>query len=179
MSPVPEILLDVCRNPFLAVGVPIGLGALSGIITGKTARSPWFTEMRAPAGNPPRQAFGPVWTVLYGLMGYASHLAVKSLDAAVTPNATASANKSLRLYWTQLGLNLLWTPLFFGAKQKELALVDMALLLGTVVSMTIEMHDLRTDFSTTWLLAPYCAWLGYASYLNAGYVWLNWNRRNV
>lgn len=44
---------------------------------------------------------------------------------------------------------------------------------GTVVAMTVKMHGLNTPFSTTWFLAPYCAWLGYASYLNAGYVFLN------
>jgi benzodiazapine receptor len=43
MSPLPEILFDVARNPFLAVGLPIGLGALGGIVTGKNARSSWFT----------------------------------------------------------------------------------------------------------------------------------------
>lgn len=36
------------------------------------------------------------------------------------------------------------------------------------------MHNLPTlGVSPTWFLAPYCAWLGYATYLNAGYVWLN------
>jgi benzodiazapine receptor len=44
--------------------------------------------MTPPPGNPPRQAFGPVWTTLYGLMGYASHMTAKAFDAAVTPTGT-------------------------------------------------------------------------------------------
>lgn len=68
---------------------------------------------------------------------------------------------------------MLWTPLFFGgsftlidacsrlAKQKEVALANIVALTGTVVAMTVKMHGLRTPFSTTWFLAPYCAWLGY------------------
>lgn len=44
--------------------------------------------MQAPPGNPPRQAFGPVWTILYGLMGYASHMTVKAMDSAATPGGT-------------------------------------------------------------------------------------------
>ncbi|KAL7420566.1 hypothetical protein Q5752_004517 [Cryptotrichosporon argae] len=177
MSPLPEVLFAVARNPFLAVGIPIGLGTLSGLLTGTQARSPWFTTMKQPPGNPPRQAFGPTWTVLYGLMGYASHLAVRAFDAAITPSGTAQADEAVTLYWAQLALNLLWTPLFFGLKQPEIALADIAMLTGTVISMTAKMHKLDTPISTTWFLAPYCAWLGYATYLNAGFVFLNRNRK--
>ena len=82
MSPLPEILFDVARNPFLAgafldvlsvvpplivarsladvltpafdlVGLPIGLGAISGIITGRTSRSKWFTVRHFPEWMPP------------------------------------------------------------------------------------------------------------------------------
>ncbi|KAK1925833.1 TspO/MBR-related protein [Papiliotrema laurentii] len=177
MSPLPEIFFDIARNPIFAVGLPIGLGAASGFITGQTSRSNWFTTMSPPPGNPPKEVFGPVWTVLYGLMGYASHLTVRSFDAAITPQATAQADQALTLYYAQLGLNLLWTPLFFGAKQKEIALGNILALTGTVLAMTVKMHGLNTPFSTTWFLAPYCAWLGYASYLNAGYVFLNRDRK--
>ena len=44
--------------------------------------------MTPPPGNPPREAFGPVWTILYGLMGWASHKACVAFDAAVTPGTT-------------------------------------------------------------------------------------------
>ncbi|CAD6566792.1 MAG: hypothetical protein TREMPRED_002964 [Tremellales sp. Tagirdzhanova-0007] len=111
MSPLPEILFEVARNPILAVGLPIGLGAISGIITGQTSRSNWFTTMSPPP-----------------------------------------------------------------AKQKEIALANILGLTGTVVAMTVKMHGLNTPFSTTWFLAPYCAWLGYATYINAGYVFLNNDR---
>ncbi|WVO24926.1 uncharacterized protein IAS62_006306 [Cryptococcus decagattii] len=177
MSPLPELLFDVARNPVLAVGLPIGLGIASGFVTGQSSRSNWYTTMTAPPGTPPKEVFGPVWTVLYGLMGYASHLAVRAFDTAVTPSGTSQADQALQLYYAQLGLNLIWSPLFFGFKQKEIALGNLLALTGTVAAMTVKMHDLNTPFSTTWFLAPYCAWLGYATYLNAGFVFFNRDRR--
>ncbi|WWD05334.1 hypothetical protein V865_003407 [Kwoniella europaea PYCC6329] len=177
MSPLPEILFDVARNPFLAVGLPIGLGMASGFATGQSSRSNWFKNMTPPPGNPPKEVFGPVWTILYGLMGYASHLTVRAFDSAVTPSGTAQADQALQLYYGQLLLNLLWTPTYFFFKQKELALGNILALFGTVTAMTVKMHNLYTPFSTTWFLAPYCAWLGYATYLNAGYVFLNRDRK--
>jgi benzodiazapine receptor len=88
-----------------------------------------------------------------------------------------SADTALQLYYAQLALNLVWTPLFFGARQKELALANIVALTGTVGAMTVsavnptnsapradvqaKMHYLPTAFSTSWFLAPYCAWLGY------------------
>jgi len=176
MSPLPEVLFNIARNPFLAVGLPIGLGMLSGYVSGSGNNRAWYATMQSPPGTPPKQTFPIVWTGLYGLMGYASHLAVRSFDAAATPSGTAAADQSLQLYYAQLALNLLWTPLFFGAKQKEVALGNILALTGTVVAMTVKMHSLNTPFSTTWFLAPYCAWLGYATYLNAGYVFLNRDR---
>ena len=94
------------------------------------------------------------------------------------PNFSAQADQALTLYYAQLGLNLLWTPLFFGgrskryglsgtlmtAKQKEIALGNILALTGTVLAMTVKMHGLNTPFSTTWFLAPYCAWLGYGMF---------------
>ncbi|ODO09905.1 hypothetical protein I350_02128 [Cryptococcus amylolentus CBS 6273] len=174
MSPLPEILFDVARNPVIAVGLPIGLGAASGYITGQSSRSNWFSTMTPPPGNPPKEVFGPVWTVLYGLMGYASHLAVKSFDAAITPSGTHESDVALQLYYAQLGLNLIWSPIFFGLKQKEIALGNLLALTGTVGAMTAKMYNINTN--TLWFLAPYCAWLGYATYLNAGYIFFNRKR---
>ncbi|KAG8679907.1 hypothetical protein FRC09_018626, partial [Ceratobasidium sp. 395] len=108
---------------------------------------------RAPPAKPPRQAFGIVWPILFASMGYASHLAIKSYDTSLSPAVKDAALTGLKMYWVQLGLNIGWTPLFFLLKQRTL-------------------HG-PTDGNATYLLAPYCAWLTYATYLNGGYWWLN------
>lgn len=97
-----------------------------------------------------------------------------------------TADRALTLYYTQLVLNLVWMPLFFtgehndlceahtSAKKPVLALVDIVALTATVWKMTTTMGGIGTRISTNWFLLPYSAWLGYATYLNAGHVYLNW-----
>jgi benzodiazapine receptor len=111
-------------------------------------------------------------------MGYASHLAVQALDSAVAPATQDSLRLGLALYYGQLVLNAAWSPTFFGARKVGWALIDITALLGTVGYMT-KVLDEATDSKTTLFLAPYCAWLAYATYLNGGVWYLNLGRRNI
>ncbi|KAG8687790.1 hypothetical protein FRC12_019112 [Ceratobasidium sp. 428] len=169
---LPPLLLDLPRNPVIAVGIPIVLGSLGGYPTSKVVDGPWYAAQRPPPAKPPRQAFGIVWPILFASMGYASHLAIKSYDASLSPAVKDAALTGLKMYWVQLGLNVSWSPLFFLLRQKGLALIDIAALTTTVVAMTRTLHG-PTDGKATYFLAPYCAWLTYATYLNGGYWWLN------
>jgi benzodiazapine receptor len=107
-------------------------------------------------------------------MGYASHLAVKAFDASVLQSTRSDLSLALGLYYAQFGLNLLWSPLFFGSKQTGIALVDCALTAGITIYMT-KLLDGLTASQTTYFLLPYCAWLSFATYLNGGIWWLNRN----
>ncbi|RSH88485.1 uncharacterized protein EHS24_001030 [Apiotrichum porosum] len=170
MSPLPEIAFQLLRNPAVAVGLPIALGVASGYVSAELRAK--RTGQAASATCPPHPAFGPIWTAMYGLVGYASHLCVCAFDAAVTPQSTEDASNALVLYYAQLAGSLLWTPLYVGERMHKAAFVDMALLTGTAVTMTAKMHELNfSPISTTWFLAPYCAWLGYMTYLNGRVVW--------
>merc|ERR1712093_941646 len=78
------------------------------------------------------------------------------------------------LYTIQLGLNLVWMPLFFVAKRPVEALVDIVALTGTVGYLTYVWG--QVDAVAGWALAPYLGWLGFATYLTAGVGHLNnWN----
>ncbi|BEI81046.1 hypothetical protein CcaverHIS002_0202060 [Cutaneotrichosporon cavernicola] len=169
---LPGFLIDIARIPAVAVGLPIALGGLVGY--GVNTRTAWYSSLKQPLLSPPAWAFGPVWTILYGMMGYASHLvsevAVKNLD----PVTRDMANTALGLYYAQLALNLSWMPLFFSARSPFVALADMLTLASTVFVMTDVMNALPTRFPTIYLLAPYCGWLMYATYLNVGLCYLNY-----
>ncbi|KAJ7283578.1 TspO/MBR-related protein [Mycena rebaudengoi] len=173
MIQLPDFFLVSARIPLLAIGLPLGLGLLSrgGSPTAKVVRSDWYKNLRTPPGRPPRQVFPIVWPLLYLSMGYASHLTVKALDNAISPQVRSDCTLALSLYYAQLALNIAWSPLFFGAKRTGIALVDSTLMAATNFYMTKLLANACPQAS--YLLLPYCAWLSFATYLNLGIWWLN------
>src|SRR5688572_33373550 len=68
---------------------------------------PFYTQLLRPDWAPPPAVFGPVWTVLYLLMGIAACLVWRVGGVQV-------ARSALTLYLAQLPLNALCTCLFFA-----------------------------------------------------------------
>jgi translocator protein len=77
----------------------------------------------------------------------------------------------VQIFGMQFILNLVWTPVFFGAHRIGAALVVIAVLWAGLL-LTILLAR-KPDKLSPWLLAPYLAWVSYATYLNAGFFWLN------
>ena len=139
--------------------VCLGFGTASGLSTVGGTGS-WYQELIRPPGTPPSWVFGPVWTVLYLLMGVAlGRLILKRAWPAVW------------VFGIQFALNLMWTPVFFGAHRIDVALVVIAAMWFGVVS-AIQLAG-KSDRVSAWLLLPYLLWVSYAGYLNAGFYWLN------
>lgn len=161
---LPPVLLQLARNPAIAVGLPLVLGMADGQLTKSSLKS-WYPTLRQPPGEPPRWAFPVVWTTLYAGMGLASHVLVKALDTAVIGSPTSRlAMSALKLYWVQLALNMAWTPLFFGLRNPTLGLLDILPLTATTYALTAKAAQVDPRLSL--IFVPYCAWLSYASYLN-------------
>jgi translocator protein len=128
--------------------------------------------LKQPPFRAPPQVFGPAWTLLYGLMGYAAHRAINTgLSPLQSPDVIQATKHGATLYTIQLGLNLLWMPLFFIAKRPIEATVDIVALTGTVGYLTYVWS--KVDVVASWALAPYLGWLCYATYLSAGVGYLN------
>lgn len=128
--------------------------------------------LKQPPFRPPPWVFGPAWTLLYGLMGYASHRALTTgLDPLSSAASLHNAKHGATLYSIQLGLNYLWMPLFFGLKKPKAAAVDILALGGTVAYLTYVWA--QVDAVAAWCLVPYLGWLGFATYLNFGIGHLN------
>ena len=147
------------------LGLCLLVGVADGAVTATSVRS-WYPQLLRPSGTPPNWLFGPVWTVLYGMIGVAAWLVWRQLDPV--PGRKYAA---LRLWGWQLLLNALWTPAFFGLRSTGLGLV-VILVLVPLIGLTIRAF-MRVDHAAAWLMLPYLAWTGYAAYLNAGFWWLN------
>jgi tryptophan-rich sensory protein len=105
--------------------------------------------------------FVPVWTCLYTLVGVAGWLAWRR----------ATSTRPLRLWGWQLAVNACWTPAFFALRSPPLAFAVSLVLLVLIVATMRGFLPLRR--TAVWLMAPYLAWTGYATYLTAGFWWLN------
>ncbi len=142
------------------VGTALLAGGVGALLGGD------FSVVRqwiAPPLAPPSWLFFPVWTVLYTAMGIAAYLVWKTGDI--------DRAASLRLYFLQLAINILW-PLFFFRLQWRLFAFFWILLLIAAVSYTIKRFSSHST-AAAWLLVPYLAWLLFAAYLNLGYYVLN------
>ena len=144
---------------FLALSFAIA--AAGGAITA-TSVGDWYQALAKPAFNPPDWVFGPVWSVLYAMIA-AAGWRVWRLRGAREPALLAWA--------VQLGLNVCWSFVFFGARLIGAALVEIVVLLAAII-VTARLFW-RIDRGAALLLAPYGAWVGYATLLNAALWRLN------
>jgi tryptophan-rich sensory protein len=79
--------------------------------------------------------------------------------------------QAMRLWGWQLLANALWTPAFFGLHSPALGLAVILVLLS-LIGRTIAAFAWH-DRVAAGLLVPYALWSCYATYLNAGFLWLN------
>ncbi len=140
------------------------LGGLGAFITVDQIDG-WYKMLEKPRGVPPNWLFGPVWTTIYSLIGVSL--------ALIWHLAASGKAKKAALTWfaIQMILNFAWTPLFFGAHQLGWALVVIIAMLLTILITLIQFRSLYRLAGR--LLIPYSIWVGYATYLNAGYWLLN------
>ena len=160
------------RNPSLRKESWVALGTFGALTAGSAllgggasnSKQLWYKRLRKPPFQPPAWVFGPVWTVLYGLM---------SFSAWRVWNRPAGPKRSwaLALWGVQLGFNALWSPLFFRKHRKRAALADLAALGVSLAAYTATARNV--DPGAAWMMAPYLAWVGFASALNEEIVRLN------
>ncbi|HEX4383552.1 MAG TPA: TspO/MBR family protein [Myxococcales bacterium] len=136
--------------------VTAGAAALATKAT-REALYPWYVTLQKPPFQPPRQAFAPVWTALYGLIavsGFRLWRAKKSTRRTV----------ALTLWGGQLAANAAWSWLFFRKHQGKAALADIAALETLIVGTLYA--ALKVDAPAATMLAPYAAWVAFAGVLN-------------
>jgi translocator protein len=126
--------------------------------------APWYDLLVKPPLNPPNWIFGPVWTLLYILMGFAFYRILRSPE-------TARRQRAIWLFAAQLVFNAGWSFAFFGARSPLLGLA-VILPLEALILATIDAFR-RIDGVAALCLAPYALWVAFATYLNVAIFVLN------
>lgn len=142
----------------------VALGFASGL-SGQDAIVNWYSDLKKPFFSPPNWIFGPVWTILYIMMG----IAVGRVQGIGFDNL--AAKKGVGFFIMQFIMNLLWSPVFFAMKQPMLAL-GIIIVLWLMILMTINKFR-QVDKTAALLLYPYLLWVSFATALNLAIVMLN------
>lgn len=145
-------------------------GAVGSVFTFPSIEG-WYAGLQKPAFTPPDWVFGPVWTTLYVLMGAAAYLVYS--EGAGKREAKGAKKKEVRraleTFGIQLGLNVLWSLLFFGLHSPLYGLACIAALWIAIAATIIRFYAISKTAGL--LLVPYILWVSFASLLNF-YVWM-------
>ncbi len=125
----------------------------------------WYANLKKPAFNPPNWVFGPVWTILFILMGVAFFL--------VWNRGFRKKSVKASLFWflVQLVLNVCWSLIFFTLKSPGLAFLEL-ITLWVFILITIQKF-VKVSRLAAYLLWPYIIWVSFAGILNFSIWWLN------
>lgn len=160
------------KKLILSIALPLLAGFL-GSLTTITGEGSWYMTLNKPSFNPPGWLFGPVWTVLYILMGISAYLIwVKINTSNNRPFDKLRDRKSknaLIFFWVQLVLNATWSWAFFGAQNPRLAFLNIVILWIFILLTIIKFY--RIDRRASYLLIPYILWVSFASMLNY-FIWM-------
>lgn len=135
------------------------LGSFAAAAVGGVASAnagDFYQQLARPGWAPPPWLFGPVWSVLYLLMGIAAWLVWRE-------RGFRGARAALTLFVVQLAANALWTWLFFALRRGALAFGEI-LLLWVLIGGTI-MAFWRVRPLAGALLVPYLLWVSFAAAL--------------
>ena len=141
------------------------IAGLVGAIFTFSAIPTWYAALNKPWFNPPNFLFGPVWTILYTLMGISAYLIYQK---KVKKN---EVTKELNVFWFQLALNSLWSIVFFGLKNPPLAFVEILILWGAILITILRFYKISK--TSAYLMIPYLLWVSFASILNLSVAILN------
>ncbi len=143
-------------------------GIIGSIFTIESVNT-WYKQINQPFFTPPSWIFSPVWITLYAMMGISLYL-IWSYDT------DKSSDKKLIkagyiFFFIQLGLNSLWSILFFGLKSPLYAFIEIIILWSMIMLTIFTFYRIKK--ASAYLLVPYLLWVSFAGILNLYFVILN------
>lgn len=137
----------------------LAIGSISGFFT-TTGEGSWYSTLNKPSFNPPSWVFGPVWMILYMLMGIVLYLLWVN-----------NAKTALLFFAIQLVLNFSWSLIFFGLEAPLWAFVEILFLLVAIILTMIFSYPISS--LTFFFLFPYALWVTFATILTLSIHFLN------
>ncbi len=144
----------------ICLAIPLGTGLLSGYLTMEETRT-WFQAINKPSFTPPDQVFGPVWIILYTLMGV-------SLYMIWDTRRNWLRRKAMLVFALQLFFNFWWSLIFFSFHLLFAAVIDILILWLLILYMIRCFKEVKP--LAAWLNVPYLLWVSFATALTVS-VW--------
>jgi tryptophan-rich sensory protein len=146
----------------ISLALPFLAAAIGSIFTASSVGN-WYQTLQKPFLNPPDWIFGPVWTLLFFLMGCSLYL--------VWQSDREGKKKAYLIFGIQLVLNILWSVLFFGLQSPSIAFAEI-IILWVFIIWNIAVFR-KFSSAAAWFLVPYLLWVSFAAYLNFSIFRLN------
>lgn len=143
----------ICSILCLTLGISSGFSTVDSIAN-------WYQFITKPSWNPPNWLFGPVWSLLYLLMGISVALIWHSQDS--------NKKNAIQLFIIQFALNLGWSFIFFNQHEIGWAFVEILMMLTAIILTILSFYKISKP--AAYLLIPYLCWVSFASVLN-GTIW--------
>lgn len=131
------------------------IGAMGGFWS--ASDSSWYSSLDKPSFNPPSWVFGPVWALIFSLMGIALYFVLFSSESEFKIMA-------IILFFVQFIFNILWSYFFFGMNNVSYALADILILLGLIV--LTGFYFFKVERKAGYFMMPYFIWVVFAAILN-------------
>ena len=147
----------------LCITFTLSIGAISGIATASGINN-WYVKLNKPVFNPPNYLFGPVWTLLYILMGVSFYLILQSKNSILKKRA-------ITIFFIQLFLNFCWSFLFFKFQLVGIAFIEIIFIWVSIILMIVAFYKISKVAS--FLQIPYLLWVSFATVLNGSILILN------
>jgi translocator protein len=122
----------------------------------------WYATLQKPSFSPPNWLFGPMWILLYCLMGVSVYLVWQKIEE------DKKAKKAVWLFWIHLVFNAIWSIVFFGLQNPSLAFANLFIIWILIIALMIIFWKINKN--STYLLIPYLLWVSFAGILNF-FIW--------
>jgi benzodiazapine receptor len=135
---------------FELISAAIGFSTSSGMY-------PWYIDLKKSSLTPPGYVFSIVWPLLYCSLAILGYLLYRK-------RKNSGIDKLFKLYWVQMILNWLWSPIFFNLHLTGIAL--FILMLIVTINSYIILKLIKLNSRDWYIILPYFLWILFATYLN-------------